>query len=358
MIRVFYDSQIFLAQTRGGISRYFVELIREFRNSPNLGIRPVISLASSNNYHALEELGLKMRPGSSVKVKRGFDFILQAPVDLAKRDYDIRHFTFYSAAYGNFRGPTVSTLYDMIPELVSPGERNPHLQKRKFMERSTAVASISQTSLRDMTALYGFRPSLTAITHLGVGDEFQIGLEALDSLPKNYVLFVGLRGGYKRGGLAIRALSMLQDQDIQLVFVGPEPVSHSEAELIASLDLTERIKFISPTAEELPRVYANARALVFPNLYEGFGFPPLEAMRSGIPVVASENDINREISGKNVHYFPPDDLAGLAATIQNLLAKSGHKIEGANLREATKNYTWHQCALETAALYRKVLESA
>lgn len=358
MIRVFYDSQIFLAQARGGISRYFVELIREFKNSPELGVIPMISLTSSNNLHASEAFGVRVRPGSGNKAKRGLDFFSQALVDRAKRDFDIRHFTFYSAAYGTFSGPSVSTLYDMIPELMGSNERNPHLQKRMFMEKSTGVASISQTSLRDMVSIYGYQPNISAITHLGVGEEFQLGLEALDSLPAKYLLFVGLRGGYKRGDLAIRALGALEDRDIQLVFVGPEPVSRSEADLIAGLNLTERVKFITPTADELPRVYANARALLFPNLYEGFGFPPIEAMRSGTPVVASENEINREISGKNIHYFPPDDLAALAATIHNLLSKPGQKNDGAKLRESTSKYTWHQCALETAKLYRRVLESA
>jgi len=246
----------------------------------------------------------------------------------------------------------------MIPELVSPGERNPHLQKRQFMERSSAVASISKTSLTDMASLYGFQPNLSAITYLGAGDEFQTGLEALNSLPRNYLLFVGLRGGYKRGVLAIQALSILQDKDIQLVFVGPEPLSRREAELISSLNLSERIKFVTPTADELPKVYANARALVFPNLYEGFGFPPIEAMRSGIPVVAAENEINREIYGANVYYFPPDDLAELAAAISHVLANPSQENKGATLRAATDKYTWHQCASETAALYRRVLEKA
>ncbi|RYF34939.1 MAG: glycosyltransferase, partial [Cytophagaceae bacterium] len=67
---------------------------------------------------------------------------------------------------------------------------------------------------------------------------------------------------------------------------------------------------------EIAALYTHAAAHVFPSLYEGFGIPPLEAMASGCPVIASDIPVLREVCGEAASYFPPRDAAALATLMQ------------------------------------------
>lgn len=358
MIRVFYDSQIFLAQRRGGISRYFVELIRHFRENKELGIEPLLGISSSNNVHAQEDIGLPLRPGAHLKVKRGADLLAQSVLDNSRRDYDLRHFTFYSPGYAKFSGVTVSTLYDMIPELFGQSMRNPHMNKKKFMERSTGVLSISRTSLRDMESLYKFQAPFTAVTHLGVSGSFDEHFPPPQDIPSPYMLFVGQRFGYKRGRMALDALANLGSIRMNLVFVGPEPATRSELALIRHLGLERRVFFQEASDDALKRLYANATLLLFPNLYEGFGFPPVEACRSGTPVVAADNAINREISLEGVTYFEPDNLGDFVRAIEEVLITRPDQARRREYIESSLRFNWGQCAAETAEFYKMLAVNA
>jgi len=356
MIRVFYDSQIFLAQTRGGISRYFVELVRQFRNRPELGIEPVINLTSSNNLHALEDLGISLRNTHKTKAQRSIDFASQAVGDRKFRDYDLRHFTFYSRLYSNFSGRTVTTLYDMIPEKIGYRWRNPHMSKRLFMQKSTGVLSISNTSLEDLHTTYGFTPDLVAVTHLGAGDEFAEGGAVVPiGLPDQYLLFVGRRDGYKRGAMALEALARMNFPEVCLLFVGPDAATSNELQLIARLGLEGRVFFRNASGAELPTIYSRASVLLYPNLYEGFGFPPIEARLSGVPVIGVDNAINREISGSQMLYFDENDV-GAMASLANRVIREGLAAPRQNA-DSVNSYTWEVCAERTADFYHVVMQS-
>jgi len=352
MIRVFYDSQIFLAQRRGGISRYFVELICQFHENPDLGITPVLNFESTPNLHLASALQMPLQGDSSNRYIRALKFYDQAKGDLRFQNYDIRHFTFYSGAYANFQGSTVSTLYDMIPETIEKNGRNPHLKKKKYMERSTGVLSISHTSLEEMAEIYGFKPKLWEVSHLGVSESFNPTAKRLKSLPERYFLFVGQRGGYKRAELAMRAFASLNADDVKLLFVGGELPSRAEIRLAKWLGIDQRVSYIHVTDDELPSYYVHAIALIYPNLHEGFGFPSVEAQKCGTPVVATDNKINREISGDAIVYFEADNSSDLGKRLSKLLEngrsrKSEPMIYG--------DYSWLTCAKVTADFYKTVL---
>ena len=355
MIRVFYDSQIFLAQTTGGISRYFVEIIKEFQSRPELGIEPVLNLSSSNNEFAYESLGIPINKHANSKIFRASTFYDQSRRDRKFRGYDLRHFTFYSKAYGVFTGPTVSTLYDMIPETFPKRGRNPHLAKRTFLEKSSGVLSISQTSLSELERIWRFQPSLAEVTYLGVDESFRPGMQTELDLPEKFFLLVGQRGGYKRGELALEALAHSGLSEHSLVFVGPNPAKRSEKRKIEELGLSGRVKFLNVRTAELPGIYGRSAALIFPSLQEGFGFPPVEAVRSGARVIAVDNEINHEISGDSLLYFSPDDVAGLTSLMVDVATVD---VEKSMLFEELDTYTWSMCAEKTADFYRKVLSSS
>ena len=355
MIRVFYDSQIFLAQTRGGISRYFVELVRQFRNRPELGIEPVLNLTSSNNLHALEDLGVPLRDMRGSKTQRGLHFASQAVRDLQYKDYDLRHFTFYSRLYSKFSGKNVTTLYDMIPEKMGYGWRNPHMSKRLYMQKSSGVLSISKTSLEDLQSIYGFMPDKVAVTYLGVGDDFARGGDPIPTgLPEQYLLFVGRRDGYKQGAMALETLARMNLPQVSLLFVGPDAPTSEELARISKLGLNGRVFFRNASGAELPAIYSRASVLLYPNLYEGFGFPPIEARLAGVPIIGVDNAINREISGNQMLYCKEND-AGSMALLATRVIEEGLLPPRPNLGSANV-YTWQTCAERTAEFYHDVIQ--
>ena len=352
MIRVFYDSQIFLAQRRGGISRYFVELIRQFQENPDLGVTPVLNFESTPNLHLSSALQMPLRGVSSNRYSRALKFYTQAKSDLRFRNYDIRHFTFYSGAYANFQGPTVSTLYDMIPETVEMNGRNPHLKKKKYMENSTGVLSISNTSIGQMAEIYGFKPKLWEVSYLGVSESFHPYAVRLEKLPDKYFLFVGQRGGYKRAELAMRAFASLNADDVTLLFVGGESPSRAEIRIAKGLGIDQKVSYVHVTDHELPSYYAHAIALIYPNLHEGFGFPSVEAQKCGTPVVATDNEINREISGDKIVYFEADNSSDLGKQLSKFLENGGSQKTDPIV---CNDYSWYTCARITADFYKRVL---
>lgn len=354
-MRVQFDGQIFMAQQRGGISRYFAEIIWHFINDPDLDVDPVLTFSKSHNLHLSELASVPTFEFGSSKYLRSLAFIQEGLTSRKKFNVDAVHHTFYSNLYKTSFYPSVSTLYDMIPELF-PSRRNPHLEKKKYMLESDLVLSISKTSLQDMERFYGFRPKHSAVTYLGVSDVFSPKLEPLAKFPPHYLLFVGQRDGYKRGDWAIKALSRIQNKELHLVFVGPGSETQKEKQLVEELGLDEQVSFCTLSENDLARAYSNALALVFPNLYEGFGFPPLEAMKSGIPVIAARNEINNEIYGDHLIYFESQEMDDLVEKLKEVISSQLNHRDLIRNEKFASTFTWHRCATQTAKAYKSLLE--
>jgi len=110
-------------------------------------------------------------------------------------------------------------------------------------------------------------------------------------------------------------------------------------------------------ARDLPAIYAGAAIFAYPSLEEGFGFPPLEAMAAGVPVVASNRGSLPEVLGDAALLVDPEDDRAVAQAIESVLTKPELRER---LREAgfarVRRYTWQACAERTLDVYRDVLE--
>jgi glycosyltransferase involved in cell wall biosynthesis len=363
-IRVLFDHQIFLLQRFGGISRYFTELIKEFIEHPELGVLPVVESKRTLNNHLSEELAFKgfIREQSAtrslLRILRGAVFSRNRKIEA-----DLSHLTFYLPGYfSRYRAlPKVVTLFDMIPERFPAKGRlwNPHFSKRHFLAKADALVSISETSTRDMSQEFGIeRPIQT--TYLGVSAYFSPNLPKLESTSNSYLLYVGSRDGYKDAGTAIAAFAKISEfyPDIQLAFVGGGSFTTKEKQLFRTLGVSNQVTQLTVTDVDLPRVYSNAIALVYPTVYEGFGLPLVEAMASGIPILASDTQINREIAEESANFFPTGDSSALAKSIQVVLTNPSSqlsKIQAGLLR--SKDFSWLECARQTAEVYRAVMKT-
>lgn len=362
-IRVMYDEQIFLLQEYGGISKYFTELIKNFESNPDLGISPSLSSNWVRNRYLINEskfTNLKRITSRSFAIL--LLFVQMLLHRRTKLNVDLVHHTFYIPGYfGRFRGlPKAVTLHDMIPERTSSGGKlwNPHFAKKLNLSRADLVFSVSESSTRDMLDEYTMDRAVVT-TYLGVGPEYSPGLPLLDWQSRNYFLFVGNRDGYKDFNLAIRAFATISREhpDVNLQLVGGGKLTRAEKQLISELGVLGSVIHRSVPSEELPNVYSNALALVYPTRYEGFGLPLVEAMASGVPIVASDTPINNEIAMNCASYFPVGDGDSLCNLMNQSV--SNPEVFQDKINEGKKrahNFTWRNCAEKTAAEYRRLVD--
>ena len=112
-------------------------------------------------------------------------------------------------------------------------------------------------------------------------------------------------------------------------------------------------------APELPLLYAAARLLVYPSIYEGFGFPPLEAMASGVPVVTSNQASLPEVAGDAAVMVDPRDREALREAMQRFVEDDGEVRRRVELGHAqAAKFTWRGCAEQTLGVYREAIQAS
>jgi len=179
------------------------------------------------------------------------------------------------------------------------------------------------------------------------------------AIPTPYVLYLGTLDPRKN-------LPMLIDAFAELVASGrPEhlvlggAIGWSPNELLSRADrpgLEARIHLPGYIAEaDLPFLYAGATLFVYPSLLEGFGFPPLEAMATGIPVVASDTSSLRENLAGAATLVPAGDTRKLAAAMRTLLTDEVQRSRGVEAGlKCVQSYRWDRFAAETIACYEEL----
>jgi glycosyltransferase involved in cell wall biosynthesis len=362
-MRVGFDEQAFLAQRRGGVTRYFVRLVEELRADPGLGADPVLGWSMAPNEHVVEAglagpVPLDRGRAEFDPVASGTAYLANLPARLRARRTDLLHYTFYHPRFLLRRSamPTVTTVHDMIPELYPElFARDPHLHKAAYVRCSDLVLCVSEATRQDLIRIHGDPGVPVVVTHLGVDAAFRPGLDRLPSMPPRYVLFVGRRGGYKDFEVLVEALAQARPADAWLVAVGGGPLSERERELLQKAGLGERWVQVSPSEGELPHWYSCADVFAFPSRYEGFGLPTLEAMASGCPTVLARSSSLPEVGGEACDYFAPGDPADLAEVLVRLWADQELRAARAVAGVArAAEFTWRRTAEATAHAYRLV----
>ena len=362
-IRVGFDDQIFEAQTRGGVSKYFVELIERL---PQHGIEPVILARVTRNVHLAESGMVPLAARRSAALGwvtwatwRLFGRPRSTPAPLPA--LDVMHHTFTHAAYLRaWRGPRVVTVHDMMPELFPEYFRlgNPHLAKHRYAEVAEAVICDSESAANDMLRLYdvpGLRGRTTVIP-LGVGDQFFGAGAGVAGLPSRYLLFVGVRAGYKDFATAFAAWSRLAvlDDQLDFVVVGGGSFSDAERREFDESRLSFRVHHLVPRDDEIVEVYRRAAAFVFPSRYEGFGLPTLESLAAGTPVVLADASCSREVGGSAALYFTPGDRDELVARLIEAMSPEFAASLRTRGPARAAEFSWDRTAALTADVYREV----
>lgn len=233
-------------------------------------------------------------------------------------------------------------------------------------DRIITVSEFSKSEIRELTATPADK---IEVIHNGVDTSFfseAINDEYRAELPSEYLLYVGNVKPHKNLKTLVRGFKRVvaENNDIKLVlagkrdgFISGDPELRDMVE--ESEELSEKIVFTGFIQEEhLATLYAGARALIFPSVYEGFGLPPLEAMASGIPVAASDAASIPEVCGDAALYFDPHDDEVLAERIELILNDKEYADQLVNRgAERVKNFSWDISADKHLCLFTEILKS-
>jgi glycosyltransferase involved in cell wall biosynthesis len=197
----------------------------------------------------------------------------------------------------------------------------------RLMARAHAIVAISEHTKKDLLKYCPFIPpgKIFAI-HNGldrkwkrVQDEacHQQIRRAYNLEGKKIVLHVGNDNWYKNFATLLRAIAAVNDPNLVLIKVGD--CGNANRELIQQLGIANRfVQIRGADDEQLMCLYSIADMLVFPSLHEGFGWPPLEAMACGCPVITTRKASLPEVCGDACLYVEPRDVEEIAAAIQTL----------------------------------------
>ena len=362
-IKVCFDSQIFLLQVRGGISKYFSELIKIYGDHPELGIHPVLNFKYTINHHLIEALpshNLKLVTNPLLKVFLKYSVLFG--ITRFPKNINIIHHTYYARRIiiRDLHVKTVSTLYDMIPEILKLKSKflNPHLFKIKYLEKSDGVISISKEAIRQYQEIAKNPRTDIVPIHLGSKVNLDRVGQKPNWIPKNFFLYVGGRSGYKRADVALQAFVKLKSLDNKLVFVGGGNFTKAERKFISDHNLENLIIHQNVSDSELIHLYQNAKALIVTSELEGFGLPLVEAALNRCPLIVSSSPVFKEIMGNNALFFSNSDTDELAKLIDSLNNGSVDVIKlKSNAFEKVSNLTWFTCAKATAKFYKDIQEN-
>ena len=244
---------------------------------------------------------------------------------------------------------TVVTIHDLIflrhPEYYKPIDRFFYGWKfRHTVREADRIIAISECTKRDIMH-FGKVPSekidliyQSCSTYFKQRESEQ-KLQEVNShymLPPRYVIGVGTIEERKNMLLAVKAMLLLPEE-LSLILVGrPTPYADKIQRFIEEHRLGQRVRMLHnvPNAD-LPAIYQMAEVAVYPSRYEGFGIPVIEAIQSGLPVVAGSGSCLEEAGGPDTLYVSPDDVEGMAAAITQVLKGA----EGRQLRiERAQDY--------------------
>lgn len=266
----------------------------------------------------------------------------------------------------------VLTLHDLIwvehPSLIKGGRFGAihsgitHLFARAAMRYATGradrIIAVSAHSRSRALEFYRLDPTRVEVVHHGVDHgAFTFGSGPAASPP--YFLGIGNTRPYKNMPAALQAFAICARQraDVRLVIAGRGDSVAALEPLARSLGVADRVRFVGPVAHwPLLELLHGAAALVFPSLVEGFGFPVLEAMSAGCPVIASRAPAVVEVAGGAALLCEATEPDQFAAAMTKLLddrqLRNELRVRG---RERAAQFSWERCAAGTLAVYRQLL---
>ena len=232
----------------------------------------------------------------------------------------------------------------------------------KVASKMPRIVVVSENSITDINKDMGVSRDRMRLVPVGVDPDLFKPLPNIAREPGRLITTASADVALKGLSYLLEAMALLRkDRDIRLTIIGKPRPGHS-MDLIDSLGLRPHIDFVSGvTDERIVELYAEAELAVVPSLYEGFSLPAIEAMSTGICLVATDGGALPEVTGthnETVLQCPAANAEALAAAIATGLdsAELRARIGEAGRQRVVSRWTWKHCAELTVEQYREVLD--
>lgn len=277
----------------------------------------------------------------------------------------IHHPHYFTPFFG--KTPMVATVHDLIHQLFPALCPSPlHWRVSKWMiartaRRARVILAVSEHTKKDIVEHVGVAEEKIRVTHNALPPGWEEGraprpeaLEKIGDAP--YFLYVGNHKRHKNVQLLLDAFADLRKEasGVRLVMTGER---ESLDGVLRFLNLGEEMVFLGQIPQEaLPGIYRPALALVFPSHYEGFGYPPLEAMACGVPPIVSDAAALPEVVGDAGLIVPRGDKDALRNAMLRILREPDLRdaLAGKS-KERARFFHWEKLAAETQRAYRDAL---
>lgn len=258
----------------------------------------------------------------------------------------------------------ISTIHDLsferYPEFFSTKRWLWHIfvNPKKICRRANKIIAVSESTKKDLVSLYEINAGKIEVIRNGLAEKFKvinrndeklIKIKEKYRLPYKFILYFGTIEPRKNVISVLKAFEILKKTEnedmkkIKLVIAGSDGWSSKEAYfLIKNSRQKDEIILINNVQEEDKEyLYNLASIFVYPSFFEGFGFPPLEAMASGVPVIVSNNSSVAEIVGEAGILIDPGRPSEIFLALREILSNRGlqEKLVQKGLQK-TKKFQW------------------
>lgn len=371
MIRVGLDGRILMHYEMRGFARHTVELFRAIKEIAGDNIE---LYSFSPDPIAPEFLaGLEIK---SVVFQARREILweqVELPKHLRQRYIDVFHATANRGLPYRRACKYVLTCHDIIDRLPDYcwGEHWRGSWRKKyadFVSRHSAdkYITVSNFSKRDICRFHRLSSDRVVVIYNAANRRFYEMLSAEQiarvqnkyELPPKYFLFLGGFDKKKNVGALMEAFTRLPNESPPLVLAGEHKWDFADvAEKISALSLSRRVLCPGQIADEdLPAIYQGALAFVHPSRYEGFGLQLVEAMASGVPVLASETTSLPEVLDDSGLLFDPGNPDSIARQMARMVDDPALRSALAERsRQRASFFSWHKAAEQTLRLYLELL---
>lgn len=261
----------------------------------------------------------------------------------------------------------ITTIHDIsferYPEFYTARARlwQKAVDPKNLCKKSHRIISVSQNTKNDLVNIYGIAQEKIQVIYSGISERFRpiddkniLGdVKKKYFLPENFVLYLGNLEPRKNIDSIITIFQRNKiPQQTHLVIAGANAWKYKQLYAMAE-KLRGRIHFIGYVDEtDKPALYSLSQAFLYPSYYEGFGFPPLEAMACGAPVIASNISSLPEITNNASILVDPYNVNDIASAVNALLNDSeARKILIERGLERSSQFRWDTTARETIKVF-------
>jgi glycosyltransferase involved in cell wall biosynthesis len=259
--------------------------------------------------------------------------------------------------------------FEIFPETFSIKRRLWHMfvSPRRLFRRANRIIAVSQSTKDDVVCRYGIDPKKVSVIYCGVSDTFApmsrnnpklLEVKKRYELPYRFILFLGTFEPRKNIAGLVRAYSAFRsslggntsEKPPQLILAGPSGWKEWEIEREISespyCEDIRRIGFVR--SEDKSAIYALSTVFAYPSLYEGFGFPVVEAMRCGGCVITSATSSLGEVAGDGAILVDPFRSDELAVVLKEVFRDNELRANMSQraLRSSAR-FSWRHCARDT-----------